>query len=175
MDRIIGIVIVVIIFFFLVDGVRRGLVRQIFEIIGLVAAFVGAYYTVHYFADQYHGSPHLAHKGVMIASAIIVFVVIALVFHLIGLLFGKIASVTILAPVDKVGGGFLGALKGILFVSLLCLICFYLPFPDAFKEKLKVDPVASRIYPVLPRLYDSVIRHSPAKAPVGNVARAVTK
>jgi uncharacterized membrane protein required for colicin V production len=111
----------------------------------------------------------------MIASSIVVFVVIALVFHFIGLLLGKIASVTILAPVDKVGGGFLGALKGILFVSLLCLLCFYLPFPDGFKEKLKVDPIAARIYPVLPRLYDSVVKPSPVKAPAGNVARAMTK
>jgi uncharacterized membrane protein required for colicin V production len=175
MDRIIGLIILVVILIFLVDGVRRGLVRQIFEIVGLVAAFVGAYYTYHYFAAQYRGSTQLAHHGVTIAATIVVFVVVALVFHLIGMLLGKIASVTVLGPVDRIGGGLLGAIKGVLFVSLLCVLCFSLPFPDGFKEKLKRDPVASRVYPVLPKLYDSVVRHPPAKAPVGNVARAPMK
>ena len=177
MDRIIGIVIVVIIIIFFADGVRRGLVRQIFEIIGLVAAFVAAYYTFQYFAAEYRGSTLLAHRGIMIGSSIVVFIVVALVFHFIGLLLSKIASVTVLGPVDKVGGGILGAIKGVLFVSLLCVICFHLPFPDSFKEKVKVDPVAARIHPILPRLYDSVVKQppAPAKVPVRSVAPDATE
>ncbi len=171
MDRIISLIIIVIILIFLIDGLRRGLVRQIFEIIGLVAAFVGAYYTFQYFAAQYRGSALLAHRGIMIASTIVVFIVIAIVFHLIGLLMGKIASVTVLGPVDKVGGAFVGAIKGVLFVSLLCVLIFALPFPNGFKQKLKADPVAARIHPILPGLYDSVVRHPPAKAPVRGEVR----
>ena len=175
MDRLIGVAIIIIVIFFLIDGVRRGLVRQIFEIIGLVAAFVCAYYVGHLFAVRYEGALTISRKFQLVGTSIVVFVVIAIVFHLIGRLLGKIVSVTILGPVDKLGGGMLGALKGVLFASLLCVVCFSLPLPEGFKERLKVDPIAARVHPILPRVYESIVRHSPAASDLKKLARVEMK
>jgi uncharacterized membrane protein required for colicin V production len=175
MDRLIGIIICIIVVFFFIDGLRRGLVRQLFEIVGLVAAFICAYYVGHSIAGRYDGTVKFSHSFLSVAASVVVFLVIVVAFHFIGLLLGKIVSVTILGPVDKIGGGLFGALKGVLFVSLLCVLCFSLPFPGAFKEKLKADPVAARIHPILPRLYESVVRPSPGASDLKKLVHAEMK
>ena len=114
MDTVITIVIVLIILFFLIDGIRRGLVRQLFEIAGLIAAFIGAYYLGHpspsgsrdrrgfrirrssFFSRRSSSSPSRSS------------------FHLIGLLFQKIVSVTILGPSTGSAGRSSAPLKGVL-------------------------------------------------------------
>jgi uncharacterized membrane protein required for colicin V production len=174
-DHLIGIIIAIIILVFFVDGVRRGLVRQLLEIIGLVAAFICAYDVGHSIAGRYDGVLRLSHRILLIGASVLVFVAVVLLFHLVGLLIGKIVSVTLLGPVDKLGGGIFGALKGVLFVSLLCVLCFSLPLPGGFKEKLRADPVAARIHPILPRLYRAVVRHSPDEPDLGKSVHAALK
>jgi len=172
MGNIITIVIILLLVLFLIDGARRGLVRQILEIIGLVAAFVCAYYVHDYLVSEHVRTIRASRELFSVGAAVFVFVAIVILFHFIGLLLGKIMSVSVLGPVDKVGGAILGACKGVLFVSLLCLICFTLPFPDHFKERLKADPLATRIHPILPRLYESIFRQSPAESDLKKMVRA---
>jgi membrane protein required for colicin V production len=170
-NTIISIVIMVTILFFLIDGIRRGLMRQFFEVIGLFAAFVGAYAIGHYLAENFQSSARLSHQAILIVSSVVVFIVIVVVFHMIGLLFQKIVSVTVLGPVDRVGGAIFGALKGILFVSLVCVVVFSFAPAGGFSETLKANPVAARIHPVLPWMYHLFIKHSPAQLDFDRMAR----
>ena len=162
-NTIISIAIMLAILFFLIDGIRRGLVRQFFEVIGLFAAFVGAYVIGHYLAGNFVGPAKLSHRAILIVSSVVVFIVIVVVFHLIGLLFQKIVNVTVLGPVDRVGGAIFGALKGVLFVSLICVIVFSFMPAGGFSDALKANPVAATIYPVLPRMYNLFMKHSSAQ------------
>ena len=170
-DTIISVAIAVVLVFFLVDGVRRGLVRQIFEIVGLVAAFVGAYYLGHYFAAGGHGSAKVSHRAILIVSSVVVFVVIVIVFHLLGLMFQKIVSVTVLSPVDRVGGAIFGVFKGVLFVSLICIIIFGFSPRGALSAHLRANAVASKVYPVLPRMYDFFMKHASYQPDFDRIAR----
>ena len=171
MDNIISAAIVIVILIFLIDGIRRGLVRQLFEIVGLVAAFVGAYYLGHWLAADGHGSARVSHRAILIVSSVVVFVVIVIIFHLLGMLFQKIMSVTVLSPVDRVGGAIFGAFKGVLFVSLLCVIIFSFSPRGSFAARLKANAVASRVYPVLPRAYDFFMKHSSHQHDFDRIAR----
>lgn len=160
MDTVITVVIILIIVFFLIDGIRRGLVRQVFEIAGLIVAFMGAYYLGHFFAQRFEGSTRISYSVILFFFSAIVFIAVVIVFHLLGLMMQKIMSVTILGPVDRVGGAMFGALKGVLFVSLVCVLVFSVPAAGGFKRKLQTNRVAAAIHPVLPRMYNFFIKRS---------------
>jgi uncharacterized membrane protein required for colicin V production len=166
MDVVITIVIGLIVLFFFVDGIRRGLVRQLFEIAGLIAAFIGAYYVGHFLADRFECSTRISYPIILFFFSAVVFIAVALVFHLVGLMFQKIVSVTILNPVDRIGGAVLGAVKGVLFVSLVCVLLFSLPAAEGFKQKLEANRVAAAMHPLLPRVYHFFIKRPPV--PVGS-------
>ena len=157
MDIAITIGIAVIVIFFLADGVRRGLLRSVFEIVGLVAAFFCAAYFGHYLAAQLAGATRISHQALLYFFSFVVFVAVVVVFHLIGLVLQKIASATLLGPIDRLGGAVLGAVKGVLVVSLLLVILTWLPMPRSFKERVREHPVAARVYPVLPQMYRTFI------------------
>lgn len=162
MNTIVEIIIVVILIFFLVSGVRRGLIRQILQILGIIAAFIGAFYLAHHLAFFLENNFELHHRLSLVISAIALFVGIIFLFHFLGLLLQKVAHITILGSLDRIGGGLMGLLKGTLLVSLLLVIILNLPFPGSYKDELKQDPLVVVIYPVLPVLFNLVLSHSPA-------------
>jgi hypothetical protein len=172
MDTVITIVICLIVLFFFIDGIRRGLVRQLFEIAGLIAAFIGAYYLGHAFAHRFEGSTRISYAVVRFFFSAVVFIVIALVFHLLGLLFQKIMSVTILGPVDRIGGALFGAAKGVLFVSLICVLLFSVPAAGGLTAKIKANRVAAGMHPVLPRVYNFFMKRSSVPLDSNDFVRA---
>jgi len=172
MDTVITIVISLIVVFFFVDGIRRGLVRQLFEIVGLIAAFIGAYYMGHFLAHRFEGSTRISYPIVLFFFSAVVFIIVALVFHLIGLVLQKFVSVTILNPVDRIGGAVFGALKGVLFVSLVCVLVFSIPAAGGFKKKLETNRVAAAVHPVLPRVYHFFIKRSPVRVDSSDIVQA---
>jgi membrane protein required for colicin V production len=172
MDTVITIVIALVVLFFFVDGIRRGLVRQLFEIAGLIAAFIGAYYAGYFLAQRFEGSTRISYPIVRFFFSAVVFIIIALAFNLIGLVFRKIVSVTILNPIDRIGGAVFGALKGILFVSLVCVLVFSIPAAGGFKQKLEANRVAAVVHPVLPRVYHFFIKRSPVPVDSTDIVRA---
>jgi uncharacterized membrane protein required for colicin V production len=172
MDTVISIVICLIVLFFLIDGIRRGLVRQIFEIAGLIAAFIGAYYLGHTIAHRFEGSTRISSSIVRFFFSAVVFIIIALAFHLMGLLFQKIVSVTILGPVDRIGGALFGAAKGVLFVSLVCVLLFSVPTASGLTAKIKANRVAAAMHPVLPRVYNFFMKRSSVPLESSDFVRA---
>jgi membrane protein required for colicin V production len=163
MSIAISVIILLIILFFFIDGIRRGLLRAIFEIIGIIAAFFCAYYFGHYIAAELAGSVRISYAALLYFFAFIVFLAVIVVFHLLGLLLQKIVSATVLGPVDRLGGAALGAVKGVLVVSLLLVILAWLPLPRGFKDEVRENRLAAAIHPVLPSMYRFFIRRTPVK------------
>lgn len=160
MDIVISVIILLVILFFLIDGIRRGLFRAVFEIAGIIAAFVCAYYYGHRIAEILAGSLRVSHAALLYFFSFVLFVAVIVMFHLIGLLIQKIVNATVLGPVDRVGGAVFGALKGVLVVSLLLVVLAWLPLPGAFKEDVRSNAFAARIYPVLPETYRLIMRNA---------------
>ncbi|RKZ06189.1 hypothetical protein DRQ05_05190, partial [bacterium] len=48
MDAWINIAILVTIGIFFISGMRRGLIRQMMDVVGIIVAFVGGFYFAHY-------------------------------------------------------------------------------------------------------------------------------
>jgi membrane protein required for colicin V production len=170
MDIVISVLILLVILFFFIDGIRRGFFRAVFEIAGIVAAFISAYYFGHQIAAALAGSLRVSQPALLYFFSFVLFVAVIVIFHLIGLLIQKIVSATVLGPVDRIGGAVFGAFKGVLVVSLLLVVLAWLPLPEAFKEDVRGNALAARIHPVLPETYRLIMRSAPA-TPAGTIDR----
>ena len=163
MNTAISVVIGVVLLFFLVDGIRRGLFRAVLEIAGIIAAFVCGRYFGHSIAGTLAGSLKVSHDALLYFFSFVVFVAVIVAFQLAGHVLQKIVSATVLGPVDRVGGAVFGVLKGLIIVSLALVVLAWLPLPEAFKDDVRENPLAAKIYPVLPETYRLIIRNAPEK------------
>lgn len=160
MDIVITAVIALVILFFFIDGIRRGLVRQIFEIVGLIAAFIMAYYMGQHLAHRFDASTRISQPIVRFFFSTVIFIAVVLLFHIIGFSMQKIVSISVLGPIDKIGGALFGVIKGVLFVSLVCVLIFSIPGSGGFKQELQANRAAAMMHPVLPRVYNFFMKRS---------------
>ena len=169
---VVDIIIIVILLIFVATGVKRGLIRQLLDILGIVLAFLGAFYLAHSVADYFEDSIELHYSITLILAAIAIFIIILLFFKVLGVLLKKSAEFTKLGMLDKIGGGLFGLIKGVLLVSLLLIITFNIPLPESYKREIRHRPLAIGIYPILPSLFDLVFSHSPSDLNFDKVIRS---
>jgi len=172
LKSVIDIVIVIIIFYFLLSGIRRGLIRQILDVLGIIAAFIGSFYLAHRLAAYLESSMELSYNICLIMSAVILFIGIIILFHFISLTLKKLINMTILGSFDRIMGGLFGAIKGLLFSSLILVILFSLPINPGFKKELERDRFISFVKPVLPVLFDAVASIGPGELDFDRITRS---
>lgn len=159
---VIDIVIILILLFFFISGMKRGLIRQVLDIVGIIIAFVGAFYLAHFVAGYLAQSIELTYNISLVIAAVAVFIGILLIFHALGLIFKKVAEITLFGSVDRVGGGLFGLFKGVLLVSLLLVIAFNIPLPEKAHREMRDRALVTGIHPVLPSLFDLALSLSPS-------------
>lgn len=160
---VIDIIIILILVFFFISGMKRGLIRQVLDILGIILAFIGAFYLAHFVAGYLAESIELTYNVSLVIAAVAVFIGILLLFHALGLVFKKIAEITLFGSVDRVGGGLFGAFKGVLLVSLILVIAFNIPLPEKVHREMRDRPLVIGIYPFLPSLFDLALSLSPSE------------
>ncbi|MBN1885221.1 MAG: CvpA family protein [Candidatus Krumholzibacteriota bacterium] len=165
MQTVVDVSIAAIVAILAISGARRGLIRQVLQIVGIVAAFICAVYFAHVIVtwiESRFGAPNAIAR---VAAAVIVFAAVVLLFHLLGVLLQKIARISMLGWLDRTGGALLGAVKGLLLASLLLVVLLDLPLPlpDDFRSEIEADPVVQVVHPVLPVLFDAVMSRTPAR------------
>lgn len=169
--QIFRIVILAVLAWFFVVGVKRGLIRQVLEVVGIVVAFLAAFYFAHNLAEWIEGRTDADYRVSLALAALAIFIGIIIGVHFIGLGLKKLFGLTIMGVFDRVAGGLFGALKGVLIISLVLSVIMILPFPDDIKDELREDPVAGAIYPVLPVMFDAVVSNIPGGARFEQIAR----
>lgn len=153
----IDIIIVIIVLYFLVGGVRRGLVRQVLEVVGIIAAFMCAFYLAHHLAVYLRPRLDISYNILTVISAVIIFTGVIIGFHFLGLAIRKFLSITLLGSFDRVMGGIFGGIKGLLLCSLLLIVLTALPLPKDLRKKLRDDPVVTYVRPLLPVLFNTFL------------------
>jgi uncharacterized membrane protein required for colicin V production len=169
---VIDIIILIVLIAFFITGARRGLIRQAMDIVGIILAFLGAFFLAHYVAGYLEDAIHLQYKISLVLSAVTVFIVIIVFFKSLGVFYKKLAEKALLGSLDRIGGGLFGIFKGVLLVSLLLIIAFNIPIPDRYKMQIRDRPLAIGIYPILPSLFDFAFSHSPGGLDFDKVIRS---
>ena len=113
------IIVLAVIVILTIIGLWKGMVRQIFGLLGVIAGYVLAlrfYQPCSKFLTSIH--PGTAR----VISFIAIFLACILAAHIIGWLVGRFFNISGLGFLNRIGGGFLGFLKGCLIVSLIVLV-----------------------------------------------------
>jgi membrane protein required for colicin V production len=102
----------------MIRGVFRGLVSELFAIIGVLAGFYTAY--TYYLKIEKPLSSWVSNQAYLdILSFLIIFCVVFFAVNFVGLLIRYILSIIFLGWVDRACGVVFGLIKGILIVSVL--------------------------------------------------------
>jgi len=157
MKSIVEIAIVIIIIYFLFSGVRRGLIKQVLAVVGIIAAFISSFYLAHHFAAFLESKINVSYNICLLLSAVILFAGTIILFNFVALALKKLVNMTILGPFDRIMGGLFGAIKGVLLSSLILVVISSLPVSESFKKDLEEDRLVSLVKPVLPVLFDMII------------------
>lgn len=155
----------IVIVFFLIRGAMKGLFREIF---GLLGVFVGLIVAVNYsqgVGNIIRGeitslSPQIA-KGISFA---IIFVGIALIGGLIGLVFHGMSKSSPVKGIDRGGGLILGLLEGGVVCSVILIFLTISPLAenaDRWKKDSTISPYLMKIGPFV---YDSIASIVPGEA-----------
>ena len=155
----------IVIVFFLVRGAMKGLFREIF---GLLGVFVGLIVAVNYsqgVGNIIRGeitrlSPQIA-KGISFA---IIFVGIALIGGLIGLVFHGMSRSSPVKGIDRGGGLILGLLEGGVVCSIILIFLTISPLAKNIDKWKKGSIISPYLMKIGPFVYDSIASIVPGEA-----------
>ena len=156
------IIIVVVVGYFLILGIRRGFVTMFCAIVGFLAALFVATSMMSRIALPLHEYIGLPKGAAYLIAYIILFVAVILLFKLAAKLIVKLFTLTSTRWVDRIGGAVFGLFLGILALSLILTILSFFDFTD----RLLPEEENSLLYPYVkesyPYVYDALVKLKPA-------------
>lgn len=153
---------VVILGFFTVGGLSKGLIRLLGRLVGLI---IGAYIASHYYLLVFKWGADLA-KGHDSIGKVVAFILLFIVatrliyfgFYLIEKFFNFIAIIPGSKYINNILGGILGFVEGSLFLGLIIFVASrYTLLSNAFGHEL----VVSKIAPLLLKITSIILPFLP--------------
>lgn len=145
-------VIISIIVFTAVRSLNRGLIREVAEVVGMVAAIFLAYQYYeevgHNLAVSFHVSPTIAN----ITAFAVILIGTLIVAGLVGWVLSKALRFTPIQLADRLGGMGFGCIKGFLMVCILVGVLSALPFSFTYTS-VEQSYLARKVAVMLPQLY----------------------
>ncbi len=143
----VDIIVIVVIGILTIIGFWKGIVKQVFGLLGVIAGYILAmkfYEPSSKFLTSIH--PGTAR----VISFIAIFLACILVAHLVGWGIGKFLAISKLGFLNRIGGGFLGFLKGCILVAVMVMVLT--AFLSANNSFFKKSSTMKYILPVMAAL-----------------------
>ncbi len=140
---------IIVFFLHLVSGFSRGLIKQLFDLVGFIVIIIFSFWGSRYFSSSLASYinpediiPHhelIENLGLEVAldkapqviagviSFLILFLVLSLIFRIFSGGFRWINKVPVVGFLNRIGGGLLGALIGIVFVYIIIAAASLIP------------------------------------------------
>lgn len=143
----IDIILLVVIGFFCIKGLFRGMIIEVFTLVGVLVGYVIALREMSTLAIWLRKSFHLPELVSSTLSFLVIFILILLLFRWIASVLRHLMRWTFIGWVDRGGGMIFGVFKGTLIASLLLLLITLIPRPrkiqEVEEESLLYQPVRS--------------------------------
>ena len=149
------IIILVILLFFAFNGFRRGFIDQTSTILGLLAALFVAVRQYEYFTQFLEPHLDLSISLLQFISFAVIFIVVNIVIHVLGIILKKIVDAIFLQPVDRGLGFLLGIIKAGIIIYLMILILAQIPYQN-INDVLNESFLASRIIEASPFIQSKI-------------------
>ena len=154
------IIIAIILFLFGLQGLRKGLIR---EVVALLAFGVGIYGAMHFSdftAAHLQDFMEINPQYLNTVAFVLTFIVLVVLVNVIGQLITKAVKSLNLGFFDKLGGFLFGALKGVLLCSITILVLNNLLWIGVVKEEVRQQsflyPYVEKTVPYLYKGFDLV-------------------
>lgn len=137
------IIIFIVVAIYVLLGIKRGLIEEIFHLAAMLGGFIVAYFTypIIFTRIQFLTTTN---RVKTIISFILAYIIITFIVLLCGWLLRKLIHLTILGWIDRLAGGVIGMLKAIIFIWIFVLSVSLLP-----KSQVKSSFSASYTYKLL--------------------------
>ncbi len=139
---LVDILIWAVLLMFVAKGFFRGLVREVCSLLGLVVGGWAAFRYSPYLAEAARPMIHLPHHVATVLSFVLLFLLIGLLFFLVGHLLTVVFKIMLLGGINRVGGVLFGLLEGAFILCLALNLGISKPMPGKLKEYLLRSPTA---------------------------------
>ncbi len=156
---IINIVLSAILVIGTIIGYRKGLLRQVLELAGIVVSFILSLLLAGALAAFLSERTPLPYSPSLIISFIIIFIGGLVAFRYLAILLQKLIRMTILGWVDRLSGAVLGLITAMVIGSLLIAVAIELPISRELRRDLGRASMSNFLRPVAPRIFNFVIAH----------------
>ncbi|HTG82360.1 MAG TPA: CvpA family protein [Geobacteraceae bacterium] len=128
---------------FAVKGFSRGLVREVCSLLGLVAGGWVAFRYSPFLAEAARPLIHLPYHVAVVLYFIFLFLLVGLLFFLIGHLLTVVFKIMLLGGINRVGGVLFGLLEGAFILCLTLNLGISKPMPAKMRGYLLRSPTAN--------------------------------
>lgn len=118
LDLIIGVILI----FFAISGLKKGIIHETFYLASFIIGIYGALYFSGLVADWLATIINIGKEYISIVAFIITFLLFVFAIRLLGQAIGGIIEAINLGFIDKIGGALFGILKGALILSIIIMI-----------------------------------------------------
>ncbi|MBN2104474.1 CvpA family protein [bacterium] len=160
--NLIDIILLLILIFFVVKGLIRGIILEVLTLAGMVVAYVLALRQVEwaaaFFAKLIEMPPFVATT----LGFLSIFIVVIVAFRIIAVILHKIVKKTPVNTLNRGGGVFVGLLKGLLMASLVAHLIAMIPIENGeFEEERKTSRFLNPSKSVAPFLFNLIKKTIP--------------
>ncbi len=141
--NLVDILIWLVLLAFVFKGFTKGLIRQVCSLLGFLVGGWAALKYYHLLAEASRHLIQLPPNVATILSFVFIFLVVGLIFYLLGHLLTVFFNIILLGGVNKVGGVVLGFLEGAFIIAMVLYFCVTRPLPEKFKGYLHRSPTAA--------------------------------
>lgn len=141
--------------FFAYNGFRRGFIDQTSTILGLIAALFVAVRQYDYFRLLLEPYLDLSTSLLQFISFAVVFIVVNIAIHVIGITIKRIIDAIFLKPVDRAAGFVLGLIKAGIIIYLLVIILAEIPYQN-LNDVVEQSFLGSRLLEASPYIQSQI-------------------
>lgn len=147
----------IVILYSVVRGYFRGLLREAFNLVGIIAGGLIAVKISPYLALFFQNIFNLSISYSKVIAFILIWILVYTVVFFIGIFLHKLIKLLFLEWIDKTGGIIFGLVKGFLIVGLVLISLLKIPFLPTFKEEVKRTKIVKYIAKSTPEIYNKII------------------
>ena len=152
--NIIDMCILVILGFFGIKGLIRGVILEVFTLVGLLIGYIVALREMSAVTGFILKFIHLHELFLNALSFMLIFLLVVFIFRWLAGLLRKFAKWTLITWVDRAGGLAFGVFKGSLVASLVILLLSLLPQPEAVTREQERSTLFKPVRAVAPAVFN---------------------
>jgi len=154
-------IILAIVAVFLIKGLFRGLINETIGLIGLVVSVVLAVKYMSNLAVFLKDVLDISPVIITLLSFLLVFVAAQMGVQLINYLLHKLVENSFMSGAEKLAGGALGLVKGLVVSSLLALLVSVLPLSDEIVPEKDDSVLYKPVLQLAPKMFDLMTMMAP--------------